>query len=317
MCKIKQKIMKRVICLYSFLVFTPLIISAQLSGENAEIKVVDRKDGSAVPYAVVQLIPKPDSIADFWMTDEKGIISLPAVPPKGVDSIKFSCIAYATRCLAYMEAVRAKNGKIELNDDPILLNAAVVRPGGVLTELGNLAKSQIWISSLSYGEQILAYIENAEALTGIIQKVKIYMDDFYGERFPFRLRLYSKKDNPSGVSAIMQGDDLLENKVVLIYPKKKREGWEEIDIRAYSIEFPEDGIFVGAEGLDSSYYPKDKMTVTHISENGKKHKVQHVRIPIIGTTQNLDTTDYRKFQYPISSRSEFSYPKIRIVVKKH
>jgi hypothetical protein len=300
-----------------FCVTGVLAAQAQEETQKVILKVNGRTSGLAVPYAVVQLIPKPDSIADFWMTDEKGIISLPTVPPKGVDSIKFSCIAYTTRCLAYMEAVRAKNGKIELNDDPILLNAAVVRPGGVLTELGNFAKSETHFVLLSYGEQILAYIENTDALTGIIQKVKIFMGDFYGERFPFRLRLYSKKDNPSGITSIMQGDDLLGDKVVLIYPKKKRKGWEEIDIRACSIEFPEDGIFVGAECLDSSYYPKDRMTVTHISANGKKRKVKEARIPIIGATQNLDTTDSRKSTYYSHTVFKLVYPKIRIVVKKH
>lgn len=55
-----KTIMKSFICFCSILIFTPLIISAQQDGENVEIKVVDRKDGSAIPHAVIQIIVKKE-----------------------------------------------------------------------------------------------------------------------------------------------------------------------------------------------------------------------------------------------------------------
>ncbi|MDR0661589.1 MAG: carboxypeptidase-like regulatory domain-containing protein [Prevotellaceae bacterium] len=304
---------------FCLLIIYPLVAPAQESDNEIELKVTENGSGSAIPYAVVELIPKADGVSDFWIADENGLITLPSIPPNGADSIRFRSMGYIAVSMPYSDILTLPKRQVELSMNPIMLSEVVVYAKDALIEFGNYVKKprNMWVLGKEEDDQEVAYI-NTQSIEGTIQKIKLYQTDFFGVGHPFRLRLYRQQERGG---KLYPGEDLLNGEVLIISPKRK-DGWIEVNVSMYDIKLPEDGgLFVGIQILADSYYPSKKQKITYLYNNNKRTEY-HVKVATLGGIRNADTTDISKFRYltkkeiPGWGIYKEVTPLVQIVVKK-
>jgi hypothetical protein len=215
-----------------------ILITTLCFSQNDCLKtVLDAKDKTPVPFAIVQVDKA------FFYTDSLGRFNISEKVEKGV-LVKIMCMGYESA-----QFTKSDTCKITIYLIPKSLDLAEITIKPLPPKIINLGLTTKTLTSASVlgGEIITTFIPNESATQKIVKKIV----------FPYRSRTENVKDITSclrfhlySVGANKRPDrDLIEQN--LIFCPKKIKDKVEIDVRKFSIIIPPEGIFVGVEWVAS------------------------------------------------------------------
>lgn len=207
--------------------------------------IISARSGNPVEYAALQVMATSrgtiaDEQGNFVMEiDEKikeGTLKIQALGFQGV-SYKIDYLAKFNHHTIYLQPDTFTIPQVEINS-----------PRARQVEMGNkfsLFKNSMYMDT--HGQQTALFIPNDENVKGKIKKVNYYLSREGNTNAPFRIRVYGL-DTASGGPGV----DLLPE--ILVVKPGAGKGWFTVDIDRYNIRFPENGIFIGMEGVFPDEY---------------------------------------------------------------
>ncbi|MDP4209665.1 MAG: hypothetical protein Q8928_12705 [Bacteroidota bacterium] len=240
--------MKKLLCI--LLTF----ITYNLYGINTEFVWTGKiltSSNNPIPKASASIRTNQKNI--IFIADEDGGIAISFNNYLSTDSITFTCIGFKPLTISCNELL--KNTQIVLAEKTYNIGEVVVKPHKLkIINMGIAPLLSLLTSGQAYNEKLVLYIP-ANGQSGLVKKVRYNLRNslFFSKgdvkHFPVRIRLYKK--NPKNNEP---GEDILKDIIIAQMPKHKK--WLEVDLSAYNIVLPEDGIFVGLEIFSYEYYAK-------------------------------------------------------------
>jgi hypothetical protein len=264
--------------LLSFLV-RPLYAQRTLNG------TIQDQQGTAIPFAIVELPSQKLGV----QADQAGQFSLPL--PAGIvaDSLTISALGYQKNRIAVPALATCQ---VQLSALPVALSEVVIHASatpaqwlGPAEDVERFGFSQNGLSAeKNSGWQIARYFPAVGLgyLTGgrfFVKPSGIGRCDKVMLQAPFRVRVYAA-DGPDG----SPGTDLLTQTILAAATKS---GWVHVDLSAYNITFPTQGLYVAMEWV----YTSDKFLCTYqYSAAGASEKKTGTRYgQILGGRAATDT----------------------------
>lgn len=215
---------------------------------NGEIR--DSLSGEPLPYATVEIFDlKTGTITD---KDGKFTLQLASDDFNPDNTIRFSYVGYEPAAMTiqnFMESAKI----ISLHENPVILDEIKVIPGKYSTMIVGVEDMQP--QSLQYANVFSGnkgnFIGNRKKKPGWIKSVSYYIQDDGYPTTPFRVRIYGVDEHNK------PGKDILNKNVIV---SAKRPGWLKVDLSEYNIPFPEEGLFVMMEWINSGdkfYFEKE------------------------------------------------------------
>lgn len=231
-------------------IFYPAILLAQISIHGV---VVD-EDNMILPMSNIVFINKNMGT----ITDENGVFNLSIF--SAIDSIKITNIAYVAKVISLFDL--QKNDTVKLKKNIHQLKDLVIRDFSKYSNEINIGFNNYPNNGefkFGPGQQIATYIANENSSEGWIKGVGFRVKDFGKCKNSLRIRLL-QLDTINFKPSI----DLLEETILIQSSDLKRTNY--IDLSAYKIILPKEGIFIVLEWL----YPDtvcDKNSYTTIAAN--------------------------------------------------
>jgi hypothetical protein len=162
-----------------------------------------------------------------------------------------SCLGFDTATLSIDRFISSPPGNIYLH------HKIVVMPEVSITSTGNdtlckanwgaTRKAVLFEGNVFWGAgwEMAVYISNPKGDSGIISKLKFYIQDRGFPQTSFRAKLYYVNKKDKSPDNIMLDQELILN-------ASKGNEWATIDISAYNIPIPADGFFVSMEWLPAA-----------------------------------------------------------------
>jgi hypothetical protein len=263
-------IMKKIV-----LLFFNLNILIVCTGQEIVLngKIEDSKTGQPLSYATIEIL----SLQTGTITDREGNFSLRIIPQEFIrDTIIFSHVGYKKKNMPVQDFMNS--GKvIALDEMPVLLGEIKVAPKKYITTIlgvGDKKPSQMQYANV-FGANKGNFLKNEKKKTGWIKSVSYYIHPDGNPRTPFRVRIYGVNDNNQPVQDIL-------NKSVIV--SANGPGWVKADLIDYHVPFPEKGVFITMEWINSGadfYFEKE------VAVKGKDGKPETVKRKYYG--QSLGT----------------------------
>ena len=236
-------------------------------------KMEDSKTAQPLLYATIEIF----SLKTGTITDSDGNFDLRIIPQDiNRDTILFSHVGYNKKYMSVNDFIHS--GKvIVLEEMPVMLGEINVTPKKYTTLILGVKENQP--SSLQYANVFGAnkgnFIKNDRQKAGWIKSVSYYIHPDGNSRTPFRVRIYGVDESQTPVQDIL-------NKSVVV--SANGPGWVKADLSEYHIPFPEEGVFITMEWINSGvdfYFEKE------VAVKGKDGKPETVKRKYYG--QSLGT----------------------------
>jgi len=260
-------------------------------------------EGAPISYATVELVNEGPQ--ELFQSNEKGELSIdwPMVNPQ--DSVEVRNIAYQTKRFSIEELLEIN--VIHLQEKQYKIKAVEVRPAKEkLMMLGNKSDFTVW--SIYFNKVELAqHIPNPK-LKGYIEKVRVYMDNYYDKQWkhlPFRLQLYHGRD-AVGETPLIQG-----GVIASLNPKRKH--WAEVDLSSFKINFPKEGVYVAVAPLPKQFY--DSLGIDAERYTIRKHDNPRLRYLCIGVTKHTGSSLVLTPWYRDEKLGWLKYPTAHFMMK--
>ncbi len=218
----------------------PLPLKIHLTGE-----IIDGDTQLPIPYSTIEKKGKGEgSVADQY-----GRFFMELTREEIKDTLIISSMGY--KKIEIIAQSLSENGyhKVYLQPKTFLLPTIDVKPAKYKSirtgNRGNLVRGSLYIDT--YGQQTAIFIENNKNLKGKITEVQFFLSRKGNTGAPFRIRVY----RPDSINK--PGKDLLPHMVV-VKPNGIRNGWFSVDVSEFDIDLPEDGFFVGIQGVFPNEY---------------------------------------------------------------
>ncbi len=213
-------------------------------------QIVDAETKEAIPYATIMFLKTGEGV----ISDYNGKFELEFYT-KNIDTLKFASIGYVSRKLATNKVLKRNVIKVTLKKDLIKVPQINIKASDYYNKtFGN--KGLVSLGALymdTNGQEVALYIKNKEKKAGLIHKVYFRLSKKGNIDAPFRIRIY--KPDSEG----KPGKDIL-NEILVVKPETKK-SWFAIDISAYDIKFPQEGLFISMGGVfpnDFNFYFKNE-----------------------------------------------------------
>jgi len=208
--------------------FACLIVNAQ------NLTVLDAATKRPVPFTVVTAILRGEPVSrDYCNQDGTLTVSV-----KNYEMLQFSC-------LGYKEVVIKKSdvgAEVLLQPDAFELDEVVISGKTDVVTVGYIDKKKLDFSGTAAGFQDAVFIPNT---LGSATTVKSFLFKIVNSknRFAYRLHFYK----PS-LMAHTPGEEITHDNIIG-FVEKDAKGLTELDLSAYAVEFPLEGVYVSIEGL--------------------------------------------------------------------
>ncbi len=250
-----------------------LIIISHKIEKREELRVKGRllKQGSNIPlpYATVEIKNKQFGT----IADKNGFFELRVDEKFMNDSLMFSTMGYEALTLPVKHYLKGGEFKIYLAEKSYTIDEIDIYPEAIEhVETGNangIPRGSLYLDT--HGQQTAIWIENKKNKSGILNEVKYYLSKKGNTDAPLRIHIYSVDTANNS-----PGEELLPSMVVVKPAKDK--GWTTVNLLAFDINIPVNGLFIGIEGVFpddySSFYNESSFKQEfHDNDNSDK---QHI-----------------------------------------
>jgi len=219
--------------------------------------ILSAQDGAPVPYA---LVTDPGHRFGTY-ADTNGRFT--ARVPAGIDTLLLSCVGFRdTLALISREGTEPV---IKLRPQATQLAEVVVRSRKPrLLSLGALRRklSYVWGNCSGRNIEFAMLIRNPKGVNGYLDKVAYLIDREGKPTAPFRVRIYPYTEGEPG-------PDLLPRSVIA---SARRGGtWCEVDLTAFNIPFPKEGLIVAMEWLPTDN-PQHRFSKSYKMPDGQRNQ---------------------------------------------
>ncbi len=201
--------------------------------------IAENSTRTPIPYVAVSIAGKPTgTIADYQGNFE---INIPWTDD-GFDTLVFSSMGYL-RDTVIFQPDRKTALSIFMKEKVYPVEPIVVSPREYENiELGNTKDRNAGSLYLdTHGQQTALFLKNKKNKPGIITTVTYYLSKEGNVDAPFRIHIYSVD------STGFPGKDLIEDAIVV--KPASGEGWYSVNIEKMQILLPEEGAYLGIEGV--------------------------------------------------------------------
>lgn len=226
---------------YALVLFLLLLETTCFAQLALKGTVLDSATKKPVPYSLITA----NSGKLGTIANEKGEFALTLPDSIKNNFLSVSCLGFDTVIVSISHFIISTTGTIYLR------HKIVTMPEVSITSTDNtaLCKAQ-WGASRkaggnvfwSAGWEMAIYISNPKGDSGIISKLKFYIQDRGVPETPFRAKLYYVNPNDKSPGGIMIDQDFILHATT-------GNQWATIDISAYNISIPKEGFFVSMEWL--------------------------------------------------------------------
>ena len=217
----------------------------------------DQNKVEPIAYATLQLEGKSKGV----VADHEGFFEITFNEVELTDNIVASCMGFEKRLINPDSLTSNPEIIIQLKEKPIALEEIAVTsfiPTKKEKKWGNTSRSNRGSLYLdTHGQQIALLVDNKKEEDGYIKNISYYLSKDGNVEAPFRVRIMEvdtlKNDAP--------GKDLVTD-ILIVHPPEDTDGWYEVDLREYAVKIPDNGFFLGLQGI----YPNDFSSFENDSE---------------------------------------------------
>jgi len=210
------------------LVFTCIAANAQ------NLTVLDADTKQPVSFTIATAILRGEPVSrDYCNQDGTLTVSV-----KNYETLTFSCLGYKDVVLKKPDV----GAQVLLQPDAFELDEVVISGKTDVVTVGYIDNKKLNFSGTAAGFQDAVYIPNT---LGSATTVKSFLFKIVKSknRFAYRLHFY----RPS-LTAHTPGEEITHDNIIG-FIEKDAKGLTELDLAAYRVEFPIEGVYVSVEGL--------------------------------------------------------------------
>ena len=230
---------------YFILIFFITLCSISSAQQRNLLSIIDSATLKAIPLATLLINNKV-----CCLTNEKGEIELERSNLKAGDRILISKLGYEQAYFDFNN-VNALPQKVFLKLKIIELAEVKVNTGKVERfKLGDPVSFTINNYLLRPNDQVATYIPGDRF--GYIKEIKFNIsNNLNGINQPFKMALLKKGEDGKPTSSLLDED-------IIVYNAKGK-SWIGVDLSAYKIALPKEGMFVVFQILAEEYYDKNQI----------------------------------------------------------
>ena len=280
-----------------FILLIFFLLALKLSGQEVlfEGHVLDSKTKNPIPYVNLSFL----NTLKGTSTDEKGHFFLDLPTPYLNKQLHISSLGYKDTIVVANEIFKAK--RFEMVEESFELDEVVVSESFGNSAVLNPIRSNSLTSGFSSSSTpwVLAlYFPNIEAQEKYIDKVTVFFqknNKFKRPTAKFRLRIYDVDSDTKRPNT-----DILRKSIVL--ESNIEEDFVSIDLDAFNLKIPENGIFVGVEWL---FVPFNWYRNTIEHPITKKKMVEDRFAPTFGAVYNKNQ-NFKAMVYGMGEWTDFN-----------
>lgn len=196
-----------------------LIISLQLKSQTCHGRVINKKNGSPVPFVNIGIVDKNMGT----VSDEKGFFDLMLESRYNNDTLLFSCLGFESKAIKISDLKQLQNKEIRLTEKHFELKEVVIKPKNLyLKTLGIETESKAVLAGFS--ENKLGYecgIMMKNKGIAYLEKLIINIASCSYDSIYYRVNIYSKTGKMSFKNIlktpiyIKMSQEDVKNKIVL------------------------------------------------------------------------------------------------------
>lgn len=280
-----------------FILLIFFLLALKLSGQEVlfEGHVLDSKTKNPIPYVNLSFL----NTLKGTSTDEKGHFFLDLPTPYLNKQLHISSLGYKDTIVVANEIFKAK--RFEMVEESFELDEVVVSESFGNSAVLNPIRSNSLTSGFSSSSTpwVLAlYFPNIEAQEKYIDKVTVFFqknNKFKRPTAKFRLRIYDVDSDTKRPNT-----DILRKSIVL--ESNIEEDFVSIDLDAFNLKIPENGIFIGVEWL---FVPFNWYRNTIEHPITKKKMVEDRFAPTFGAVYNKNQ-NFKAMVYGMGEWTDFN-----------
>jgi len=280
-----------------FILLIFFLLALKLSGQEVlfEGHVLDSKTKNPIPYVNLSFL----NTLKGTSTDEKGHFFLDLPTPYLNKQLHISSLGYKDTIVVANEIFKAK--RFEMVEESFELDEVVVSESFGNSAVLNPIRSNSLTSGFSSSSTpwVLAlYFPNIEAQEKYIDKVTVFFqknNKFKRPTAKFRLRIYDVDSDTKRPNT-----DILRKSIVL--ESDIEEDFVSIDLDAFNLKIPENGIFIGVEWL---FVPFNWYRNTIEHPITKKKMVEDRFAPTFGAVYNKNQ-NFKAMVYGMGEWTDFN-----------
>lgn len=220
--------------------------------------IFNEKTGEPIAFATLQLENKPKGV----VADNEGFFEIKFNEIElASNNIVVSSIGFEKKIMEPDSLINKPEIIILLKERTVLLDdvtVSTIRPTKKEKKWGNTSrwnKGSLYLDT--HGQQIALFVDNKKEEKGYIKNVSYFLSKDGNVEAPFRVRIMEvdtlNNDAP--------GKDLISD-ILVVQPPEDSDGWYDVDLTEYNIKIPEEGFFLGLQGI----YPNDFSSFENNSE---------------------------------------------------
>ena len=233
-----------------FSIYSNHVVLYKIESEPERIKikgqVISQKEGNGIPYATIEIKGKMKGT----ISDINGLFELEVAAEFLNDTLLVSSMGYVSRNLPVSHFQNNNYYRLYLEDKIYEINNINIYPEKMEEQIvgnsGTIPKGSMYLDT--HGQQTAMFIENSKKIEGVLAGVRYYLSKKGNTEAPLRIHIYST-DTLTGKPL----DELLPQMVV-VKPSTGK-GWMSVNLLEFDIQVPQEGIFVGIEGV----FPDDQL----------------------------------------------------------
>jgi len=222
-----------------------------------ELNIIDIETGEGIAYAAMQKIGEFDA----EIANNKGILSLRVDQNSRNEKLVFSSMTFLNDTLSMDSILKYGIENIYLTRKTFMISEVKVQSSFFKQrEIGNDGNMSIGALYLdTHGQQMAYHLENKKKRQAKLKEVKVFISKKGNVEAPFRLRIYEIDKETQ-----MPGTEIL--KEVLVY-KPSESGWFSMNISAFEINLPENGLLIAIQGIYTNEFEKNEFEYSKTSYN--------------------------------------------------
>jgi len=215
-----------------FCTLTFVLICFAINAQN--FKVLNAATRDAVPFATVLATLNSEPVSQDYCSQDGSV----KISVKNYDALVVSCIGFANKTIKKVDV----GTEVLLQPNAFELDEVVITGNANVVAVGYADKKMLDTSGTSAGFTDAVYIANTTGVTGYIKSFLFKMVKAKN-RFAYRLHFYRPANGGHH-----PGDEVTPANIIG-FIEKGAKGLTELDVAAFTIKFPEEGLYVGVEGL--------------------------------------------------------------------
>jgi len=210
---------------------------------NWHLTVADSFDKKGLANATISFKDKKYLISDVY-----GRVDVPLNIFADGDTIRISCIGYKTTEFKYFRKQPLPDTIALVGSHVVLGEVSISSVASQKMLLGDIKKKYNTHRAPNPSQEFILFIPNENKIKGTIKSIEYVLNDVLkGIDMPFKVNLYTKDKND-----LFPDQRLLKDSLIVRNPQKSQH--LSVDISRYGIKFPQEGVLVSFETLDTSYY---------------------------------------------------------------